>query len=107
MILESFFIGSALSYIGPLRLTSPLLVRKNSPLGCETKILIVHLACGKLDQQVTCASPLVVQIRKFFVIAAEDINVFVDYTGAYEDGETLEDKTGGRLSLNKFFFDDR
>jgi hypothetical protein len=38
---------------------------------------------------------------------AEDINVFVDYTGAYEDGETLEDKTGGRLSLNKFFFDDR
>ena len=41
------------------------------------------------------------------LFTAEDTNVFVDYTGAYEDGEALEDKTGGRLSLNKFFFDDR
>jgi len=38
---------------------------------------------------------------------SEDINVFLDYTGGYEDGEALEDKTGGKLSLNRFFYDDR
>jgi len=38
---------------------------------------------------------------------SEDINVFVDYTGGYEDGEGLEDKTGGKLSLNRFFYDER
>lgn len=38
---------------------------------------------------------------------AEDINVYVDYTGGYEDGEALEDKSGGKLSLNRFFYDDR
>ena len=38
---------------------------------------------------------------------SEDINVFVDYTGGYEDGEGLEDKTGGKLSMNRFFFDER
>lgn len=32
---------------------------------------------------------------------SEDINVFVDYTGGYEDGEALEDKTSGKLSLNR------
>jgi len=37
----------------------------------------------------------------------EDINVFVDYTGGYDDGEALEDKSGGKLSLNRFFYDDR
>ena len=37
----------------------------------------------------------------------EDINVFVDYTGGYEDGEGLEDKTGGKLSLNRYFYDER
>ena len=38
---------------------------------------------------------------------SEDINVFVDYTGGYEDGEGLEDKTGGKLSMNRYFFDER
>jgi len=38
---------------------------------------------------------------------SEDINVFLDYTGGYEDGEALEDKSGGKLSLNRFFYDDR
>jgi len=38
---------------------------------------------------------------------AEDLNLFVDYTGGYEDGEALEDKSGGKLSLNRFFYDDR
>ena len=33
---------------------------------------------------------------------SEDINVFVDYTGGYEDGEGLEDKTGGKLSMNRY-----
>ena len=37
----------------------------------------------------------------------EDINVFVDYTGGYEDGEGMEDKTGGKLSLNRYFYDER
>ena len=38
---------------------------------------------------------------------SEDINVFLDYTGSYEDGEALEDKSGGKLSLNRHFYDDR
>jgi dynein intermediate chain len=38
---------------------------------------------------------------------SEDINVFVDYTGGYEDGEGLEDKTGGKLSMNRYFYDER
>jgi len=38
---------------------------------------------------------------------SEDINVFVDYTGGYEDGEGMEDKSGGRLSLNRYFYDER
>ncbi len=63
-------------------------------------------AAGRLANKIAVRRP---SLYKYLIycIAAEDINVFVDYTGAYEDGETLEDKTGGRLSLNKFFFDDR
>ncbi|XP_071744406.1 cytoplasmic dynein 1 intermediate chain-like isoform X2 [Lepeophtheirus salmonis] len=38
----------------------------------------------------------------------EDVNVFVDYTGNYEnDGEGMEDKGGNKLSLNRYFYDER
>jgi len=37
----------------------------------------------------------------------EDANLFVDYTGGYNDGEGLEDKVSGSLSLNRFFCDER
>ncbi|QQP32555.1 Cytoplasmic dynein 1 intermediate chain, partial [Caligus rogercresseyi] len=38
----------------------------------------------------------------------EDVNVFVDYTGNYEnDPEALEDKAGSKLSLNRYFYDER
>jgi len=37
----------------------------------------------------------------------EDANLFVDYTGGYEDGEGMEDKSNGNLNLNRFFCDER
>ena len=36
--------------------------------------------------------------------------MFVDYTGGFEDGEGVlgdEEKSANRLSLNRYFFDDR
>ena len=37
----------------------------------------------------------------------EDINVFVDYTGAGEDGEDWGDKDGANVTLNRNFYDER
>lgn len=69
----------------------------------------------ELSEEEKQALMMSVDFHKFFGRAtkvveralAEDANLFVDYTGAYDDGEGLEDKTSGSLSINRAFYDER